>query len=309
MPNTTMCSIEGCEKRVQSRGWCPMHYQRWRTHGDPLIRSATLPEYESTCVIAGCTKERFAREWCSMHYLRWRRHGDPEYVRPKALCSEDDCEAKVYGQGLCRVHYQRRRKLKETRTCSVEGCEKKQFARSWCSTHYTRWHKLGDPLAEVSRTGVSMGLGEAFRFYMPGDPPADECWDWTGPITNTYMGYGTTTVFGKAWAAHRASYTLFRGEIPDGLLVRHDCDRPVCVNPHHLRLGTDQDNANDAKERGRRPHGEKHYSAKLTEDDVRTIRTRHHLGDVTYVELGAEYNVAANTIKAIVTRKTWTHVD
>lgn len=268
----------------------------------------------TTCAVDDCERERNVREWCSMHYLRWKRHGDPLYVWVKPVCSVEECSDPVYGWGFCRKHYQQEKKRTETRICSIDGCAKSQFARTWCTTHYTRWRNFGDPLAEVSRSGVGMNLEEAFRFYMPGEPPAapstaEGCWDWTGGRLTTGMQYGTVKVFGKTWVAHRASYTIFHGEIPDGLLVRHTCDRPVCVQPAHLVLGTDQDNANDAKERGRRPRGEKASSAKLTEDAVRTIRARHRLGNVTYVELGAEYSIAANTAKAIVTRKTWKHVD
>lgn len=76
------CSIEGCDRPYEARGWCKSHYKRWWQHGDPLhvpysSRPARLP-----CVIAGCDRERFGHGWCRKHYDRWRRHGDPLYERP-----------------------------------------------------------------------------------------------------------------------------------------------------------------------------------------------------------------------------------
>lgn len=72
------CSVEGCNGNSHSsakgaRGWCGMHYQRWKIHGDPLgrIRVPTI------CSVAGCDKPVKCRDICSAHYQRWRTHGDP----------------------------------------------------------------------------------------------------------------------------------------------------------------------------------------------------------------------------------------
>lgn len=72
------------------------------------------------------------------------------------------------------------------------------------------------------------------------------CWVWTGTSAG---GYGR---FDKM-RAHRIAFMLANGLIPPGLLVRHKCDHPPCVNPDHLLLGTDMDNVRDAQQRGRRP--------------------------------------------------------
>lgn len=82
-----ICSITGCEKGVQSRGWCPMHYQRWRAHGDPL-NGARKPRGKA-CAITGCEKTAIARGWCGMHWARWSRYGDVGIVlnRPRGAGS------------------------------------------------------------------------------------------------------------------------------------------------------------------------------------------------------------------------------
>jgi hypothetical protein len=87
----------------------------------------------------------------------------------------------------------------------------------------------------------------AFRF--PADPfwlrvyKTDNCWLWIG--AKNHRGYGQWHQNGKAKAAHRISYELHHGPIPEGLGVLHHCDTPLCVKPDHLYAGTQSDNAHD----------------------------------------------------------------
>lgn len=84
------------------------------------------------------------------------------------------------------------------------------------------------------------------RYKVVGD-----CWIWTGSIRND--GYGRYPVNRQWKGAHRVAYELYKGPIPEGLLVRHKCDNPLCINPEHLELGTNKDNVWDMYLRGRGP--------------------------------------------------------
>ena len=142
---------------------------------------------------------------------------------------------------------------------------------------------------------------------MSGGP--DACWLWTG--SRGTDGYGQFTVGGRTArlrGAHRFSYTLAHGPIPEGHFVCHSCDVRACVNPAHLWAGTRYENIADRDAKGRVRHGSPHPRAKLTEDDVRAIRYLRETTGLTYAQLAVRYGVDHTSIYAVVKRKKWKHV-
>lgn len=132
---------------------------------------------------------------------------------------------------------------------------------------------------------------------------ADGCWLWTG--AKSPLGYGAFRMFRpkRTVRAHRISYELHKGPIPAGLLVCHACDNPSCVNPAHLWLGTPGDNARDRDRKDRVQHGEKHYAAKLTAEDVAEIIKQSGLR--TQVEIARTFGVDRSNISHILSGKRW----
>ncbi len=132
----------------------------------------------------------------------------------------------------------------------------------------------------------------------------DNCWLWTG-VPNK-GGYGLIYVNGKIVFAHRYSYQLHFGSIPDGLDICHSCDVPNCVNPSHLFAGTAQDNMADKikKDRCNYVHGEKSKNSKLTQNQVEEIRQKYADG-FTQKKLSVMYGISQVQISNIVNNKVW----
>jgi hypothetical protein len=154
------------------------------------------------------------------------------------------------------------------------------------------------------------------RFHRSYDAEAATgCWIWR--LARHHTGYGHFKLQGKSWRAHRISWMLANDRsIPVGQHVCHTCDNPSCVNPAHLFLGSDLDNAQDRDRKGRhgswskpetRPRGEGHCWSRLTEDDVRSIRIRYERGD-SQRSMAKEYGVGETTIYDVVHRRSWIHV-
>jgi hypothetical protein len=140
-----------------------------------------------------------------------------------------------------------------------------------------------------------------------GRDPERDCWSLAGDRDSD--GYSLLSSSGYRWnlKGHRVAYQLYKGPIPPGLVVRHTCDVPWCVNPAHLLLGTHGDNNRDKVERGRQARGERQGLAKATTEGVREIRHRAATGE-TRAALAAVFGITPATVSKIVLRRTWKHV-
>lgn len=146
------------------------------------------------------------------------------------------------------------------------------------------------------------------------------CWLWKA--RKLPAGYGRFSIGHKDIYAHRMSWELANGFIPDGLCVLHSCDTPDCVRPKHLFLGTKAENNLDRDQKGRTasgdrhgfrlhpesvPRGSKHANSKLTERKVKTIRRLYSKGEVSQTDLARLFGVGQGRISAVVRRETWKH--
>jgi predicted XRE-type DNA-binding protein len=134
------------------------------------------------------------------------------------------------------------------------------------------------------------------------------CWEWGGAKVK---GYGKMKVKRKLVSVHRMSAAMFLGfDLSSSLFVCHHCDNPVCWNPHHLFIGTQQDNMRDrdTKGRGGSFKGEQNGAARLTEKDVLEIRRRVTEG-ATQSSIAREFGIAQPSVSDIVNRKKWKHIE
>lgn len=180
------------------------------------------------------------------------------------------------------------------------GCGRlTNIGKRFISGHNGRGTKGGNRIAP---------LGVPTRFWRAvemGTAPSD-CWQWLLALDRD--GYGH--LGGRK--AHRVSWELHNGPIPEGLFVCHHCDNPPCVNPAHLFLGTSADNTHDMISKGRNRYitrnGTDNSYAKLTDAQVISIRQRWTQGERNQRAIGQEYGVFHSTIGRIISGKTWKHL-
>ena len=136
------------------------------------------------------------------------------------------------------------------------------------------------------------------------------CWQWQGANEGQF-GYGGITVNKKRIMAHRYSWVLYNGDITGDLCVLHKCDNPKCVNPDHLFLGTQKENMEDCKNKGRTNggtktplFGTKNPNSKLTNRDIFQIRADGR----PQRAIAKDYKISQCLVHNIKTLKTWGHI-
>ena len=197
--------------------------------------------------------------------------------------------------------------------CKIDGCEKKVHAGGLCKSHDRRLKLYGNPLKVMQKQNHGMTTAQRFMQWFVKDEHTG-CWNWTGGTIGK-TGYGQFRIGSKNFVASRASWIIFKGEIPKNdssyktLFVCHKCDNPRCVNPDHLFLGDHQANVEDKMQKKRHRYGisvgESHGNSKLDEAKVRYIRS----SSKTQQELASEFNMSQASIWAVIARKTWKHID
>jgi len=193
--------------------------------------------------------------------------------------------------------------------CGKDFCAAPSRKRRFCSPSCYIASITGPRLLSAERFWRRVSIGDS-----------SECWLWTGATTK---GYGVCT-WGhnlKAYA-HRKAYEFAFGPIPEGLLICHHCDTPLCCNPRHLFVGTQHDNMADCAHKGRNhsgsdcwqvhhpgriPRGERHANRVLTEMVVLEMRRLYGEG-VPQCKLATRFGVTRGTVWTIVHRKAWKHI-
>lgn len=128
--------------------------------------------------------------------------------------------------------------------------------------------------------------------------PNSGCWLWTA---STNKGYGSFQHKNKSILAHRLSWEIVNGPIPDGLVACHKCDTPACINPDHIFLGTQKDNGIDMANKQRHAAGKRGFGEKLTRLQAEKIRADPR----TQAVIASSYGVSAALVSRIKGNLAW----
>lgn len=233
-------------------------------------------EFQS-CSVEGCKanahwRARGSRGWCNAHYIRWRKYGDP------VLGGESRARAPVH--------------------CTVDGCSKKPKANGLCNAHYFRSVRHGDPLGGGVPRGARLKWLRANSTY-----EGKDCLIWPFAISKD-TGYGLMVANGAGSNAHRVMCEMAHGKSPyPDYDAAHSCRNRACCNPRHLRWASRSENMMDKVRDGTDNRGEKNHKAKLTEEDVRSIRSLR--GRESQREIARRFRVDQSTVCYIQTGKDW----
>lgn len=185
--------------------------------------------------------------------------------------------------------------------CLVDGCGSGVFASGMCSRHYNRLRTTG-----TTDDGPKARLPLEQRFWRYVDKRSDsECWPWIGSGS---LGYGTISPGGANTIkvpAHRVSWEIHNGPIPQGegahgTVVRHKCNNRLCVNPGHLVLGTQADNVKDMWVNKSARRG----NARLTESQIASIKADPRSSR----KLAPIYGVTDGHIRSIRSGRAWNKI-
>lgn len=167
-----------------------------------------------------------------------------------------------------------------------------------------QWRK-GEPGRFFSSHNYRKTFAERFWGMADTSGGPDACWHWKGFVHPNGYGQLPPTL------AHRASWEIHNGPIPEGLQILHKCDNRKCVNPKHLFLGTQLDNMHDMINKGRAVRvpmlGEKNPRAKINKQIVHLIREKSDSG-MKPGPIAKELGISVNAVRGVVKGASWKHV-
>lgn len=169
-------------------------------------------------------------------------------------------------------------------------------------------HKKGDKRSPLCRSchkvhvrnTADLILRQRFETFFV---KTNKCWEWDKYLDK--RGYGRFTYHGKTIRSHRMSWIIYRGPIQNELHVLHKCDRPICVNPDHLFLGTHTDNMRDAAKKGL--FSIPHRNRKLTPEQVIEIRRQFKAGYKTS-SIAEIHKIRPTHVSSIVHGWSWRYL-
>lgn len=178
--------------------------------------------------------------------------------------------------------------------CRISDCNRAAWAKDLCLMHYKRVWRHGS--LDVARATPSMSKDERLRRIGWEIDQSNGCWIWCG--RKAHRGHGIIDIDNGSTGAYRLAYEAWVGPIPTGLIVRHKCDNPPCINPDHLEVGTHKNNGHDMANRRR-------FYSKLTQKQVNEIRFAYEQGNITQQKLADQYGVCGSTVSRLITKQQW----
>lgn len=135
---------------------------------------------------------------------------------------------------------------------------------------------------------------------------SDSCWVWTASTlkSNGRGQFPTARRYGFSTSPYRFSWQLHHGAIPSGRLICHRCDNPLCVRPEHLFLGTQLDNMEDARKKGRTAQGERNPRSTCNEEMIQEIRNFPG----THQEAADHFKVPKRRVISYRRGESWKHL-
>lgn len=131
-----------------------------------------------------------------------------------------------------------------------------------------------------------------------------DCWEWKSKTINRYPSF---SIGGKNYKAHRVAYSMYVGQIPEGMCILHKCDNVKCVNPSHLFVGTQNDNMLDRKAKGREADtkGSKNGNAKINQFQARVIFHLATWGNISQEAIGLIFGIHHCSVSRIKYGRQW----